>query len=72
MGERAIVVICLTVFLAVGILAVMYAGARRGGTIGQIEIARRILKDAKSPFKSEDEKMEELAKKVEELRKQDE
>ncbi|HRN49850.1 MAG TPA: hypothetical protein PLC52_01935 [Anaerolineales bacterium] len=72
MGERAIVVICLTLFLAVGILAVLYAGARRGSAIGQIEIARRIIKGARSPFKTEDEKMEELAKKVEELRKQDE
>lgn len=72
MGERAILVICLTLFFAVGLLAVIYAGARRKAMIGQIDIARRFIKDAKHPFKSEDEKMEELAKKVEALRKQDE
>ncbi|MCW5873196.1 MAG: hypothetical protein KIS88_00970 [Anaerolineales bacterium] len=71
MGERAILVICLTLFLAIGLLGVIYAGARRKAMIGQIEIAKKIVTDAKNPWKSEDEKMEELAKKVEELRKQE-
>ncbi|QYK50703.1 MAG: hypothetical protein KF701_09935 [Anaerolineales bacterium] len=71
MGERAIVIICLTLFVAVGILAVLYAGARRGNAIGQIEIAKKIVKDARDPWKPGDEDMEELAKKVEALKKKE-
>lgn len=69
MGERAILIICLTVFVAVGILAVLYAGARRGSAIGQIEIAKKIIKGARDPWKPEDEQMDELARKVEDLKK---
>ncbi len=69
MGERAILIICLTVFVAVGILAVLYAGARRGSAIGQIEIAKKIFKGARDPWKPEDEQMDELARKVEALKK---
>lgn len=69
MGERAILIICLTLFFAVGILGVLYAGARRNAMAGQIEAAKKIFKDARNPWKSEDEEMEELAKKVEALQK---
>ncbi|MBX3002586.1 MAG: hypothetical protein KIT29_02185 [Anaerolineales bacterium] len=70
MSEKAILIICLTVLGAGGLLLVIYAGARRRGALGeQIDMARRMLKNSKNPWKHEDEQVEELAKKVEALTK---
>lgn len=69
MGEKALLIICLTVLGAAGLLGLIYAGARRGAIAGQIDMARRIFKNSRNPWKAEDEQLSELSKKVEELNK---
>jgi len=46
----------------------LYAGLRRGGTAGQIELLRRATRQAKQPWQSEDASLTELSKRVEALR----
>ena len=45
----------------------MYLAGRRGKSIEQIELLKRAANRARSPWKSEDEDLEELARKVEEI-----
>jgi hypothetical protein len=65
-----ILVICLTLLIGVGVPAMLYAGLRRGGTVGQIELMRRAGKQARQPWENEDAQLTELAKRVEGLRKE--
>ncbi|MEX2162596.1 MAG: hypothetical protein WD751_11895 [Anaerolineales bacterium] len=66
---NVILVICLTALIGLGVPAMLYAGLRRRGTIGQIELMRRAGKQARQPWQQEDASLEELSKRVENLRK---
>jgi hypothetical protein len=45
----------------------MYLAGRRGESIEQIELLKRAANRARSPWKSEDEDLKELARKVKEI-----
>ncbi|UCH59194.1 MAG: hypothetical protein JSV61_13370 [Anaerolineales bacterium] len=66
---KAGLVICLTLFIVIGINAAIYASIRRGNTVGQIELLRKAAKRARNPWEDEDEALKELSKRVSELRK---
>jgi len=69
-GEKVALVICLTLFIVVGVNAAIYAMSRGGSTLSQIEILRRASQRARQPWKPEDEALEELSKRVAELRRE--
>ncbi len=67
--DKAGLVICLTLFIVIGINAAIYASLRRGNTVGQIELLRKAANRARKPWETEDEALNELSKRVEELKK---
>ncbi|MEJ2265096.1 MAG: hypothetical protein P8X95_16750 [Anaerolineales bacterium] len=74
--EKAIIVVCLTLFIVIGFNAAIFLSFRRRGTRGQIDMFREAAQRVKDPWKDEDEALEELSKRVaslkEKTRKKDE
>jgi hypothetical protein len=64
-----VIAICLAVVIGLGVPAMLYAGMRRGGTIGQIELIKRAGNRAGKPWKAEDDQLAELSRRVEKLKK---
>jgi len=65
---NVLLVLCLTALIGLGVPAMLYAGLRRGGTAGQIELLRRASQQAKQPWRHEDDQLTELSRRVEALR----
>jgi len=65
--EKAGLVICLTLFIVIGVNAAIYAAVSRGKTAGQIELIRRAARRAKDPWEEEDQALKELSKRVKNL-----
>jgi len=70
--DKAGLVICLTLFIVIGINAAIYVSLRRGNTVGQIELLRKAAGRAYKPWEEEDEALSELSRRVHELRKHEE
>ena len=66
--SKVALVICLTVFIVVGINATIYVALRGRNEVGQIELLRRAAKTARRPWQSEDENLRKLAEMVADLR----
>jgi hypothetical protein len=66
--NRAFLVICITLVIVVGVNAVIFSILRRGNEAGQIELLRRAASRAKQPWAKEEEALEELSKRVAELK----
>lgn len=62
--DRAALVICVTLFIVVGINAAIFVSARRRNTIGQIELLRRAAGRARKPWGNEDANLKELSQRV--------
>lgn len=60
-------VLCIVLILGLGLPISMYLAGRRGKSIEQIELLKRAANRARSPWKSEDDDLEELARKVKEI-----
>lgn len=69
MDPNILLVLCLTALIGLGVPAMLYAGLRRGGQAGQIELLRRASRQVSKPWQKEDENLVELGKQVEALRK---
>jgi hypothetical protein len=69
MDGNILLVICLTALIGIGVPAMLYAGLRGRGTIGQIELMRKAAKRSQQPWQPEDAQLKELAQRVEKLRK---
>lgn len=69
--EKVALVVCLTLFIVVGVNATIYAMLRGGSTLSQIEILRRAGQRARQPWKPEDDALDELARRVAELKKEE-
>ncbi len=67
--ENAGLVICITIFIVIGINAAIYTMVSKGGTIGQIELMRRAAKRLRQPWEPEDRALEELSKQVAEIKR---
>jgi len=67
MSGSLYLVLCLVLVLGLGVPISMYLAGRRGESIEQIELLKRAANRARSPWKSEDEDLEELARKVKEI-----
>jgi hypothetical protein len=73
--NKAILVCCITLFLVIGINAVIYVSVSRKNTVGQIELMRRAARQARNPWGREDKDLQELAahaSKIKELREKEE
>ncbi len=66
----ASLVICITIFLVVGINAAIYVMVSRKDTIGQIELMQRAARRARNPWENEDTNLAELSRRVAELKRQ--
>ena len=69
-NSNVILVICLTVLIGLGVPAMLYAGLRRKGEIGQIELLRKATQRSQKPWQPEDNQLMELAERVEKLKRQ--
>lgn len=65
---RAAIVICVTLFLVIGINAAIYAALVRKNSVSQIELMRRAAERARDPWRSEDEDLKELSRLVSQLK----
>ena len=67
-SEKGLLVFCLAALIGLGIPAMLYAGLRGHGTIGQIELMRKAAKRSQQPWQVEDAQLKELSQKVAKLR----
>lgn len=67
---RAALVIFLTVFIVIGVNALIYLSLRKRSSIGQIEMMRRAARRARNPWEDEENDLRELSRRVAELKKQ--
>jgi len=65
--SRIVLIVCLTVILVIGINAMLYAALRRGDEANLVELTRRAFRNARNPWKEEDEALQELARLVKRL-----
>lgn len=65
---KVTLVVCLTLFIVIGINAAIYAALTRGKEVGQIELFRRAAQRARRPWASEDDELDELARRVKTLK----
>jgi hypothetical protein len=68
--DKAPLVICLALFIAIGVPAAIYAVVRRGTGPGQIELLQRASHRASQPWEEENKALEELSKRVAEFKKE--
>jgi len=68
-SERIVLVICLTLFIVIGVNAALYAYLRRGNEASQIDLLRQAGRQARQPWSSEDAELAELARQAAELRR---
>ncbi len=66
--SRVFLVVCITLFIVVGINAAIYVSVTRKNSIGQIELMRRAANRARDPWKPEDDNLKELSRLVSELK----
>jgi len=66
--DRAFLVVCVTLFIVIGINAAIYVSYSRKNTVGQIELFRRAAKRARDPWEPEDANLRELSRLVSELK----
>ena len=59
--DRATIVICLTLFIIIGINAAIYASFRRGTQFTTVDLLRKAAKRARDPWKVEDQALQELS-----------
>ena len=59
--DRATIVICLTLFIIIGINAVIYASFRRGTQSTTVDLLRKAANRARDPWKVEDQALQELS-----------
>lgn len=68
-NSNIVLVICLTALIGLGVPAMLYAGMRRRGDLGQIDLIRKAAKRTQNPWQPEDTQLKELSTRVAKLRK---
>jgi hypothetical protein len=66
--SKVIWVVCLALVIALGIPAALYAAYSHGNQTGWIELLQRASRRARQPWKGEDSDLEELSRRVNDLR----
>jgi hypothetical protein len=65
---RAAIVICVTLFLVIGVNAAIYVAFVRKNRVSQIELMRKAAERARDPWKTENEDLKELSRLVKQLK----
>ena len=65
---KAALVVCITLFLVIGINVAIYLSFSGKRSIGQVELFRRAAKRARNPWEPEDRMLEELSEQVAKLK----
>lgn len=60
-SNQVVLVICLTLFIVIGVNAAIYVSFRNRSTVNQIELFRHAIQRARHPWKDEDEALQELS-----------
>ncbi len=68
-SNKVSLIICLTIFVVIGINAAIYALFSRGNQTGDIELFQRSFKRLRNPWQEEDNNMQELSRLVADLKK---
>jgi hypothetical protein len=68
---KIILVVCITLAAVAIINAAIYAAFRRGNEAGQIQLIQRAVRRSRQPWQKEDEALNELSKRIEELKKKE-
>lgn len=63
-SDKALIVVCLTLLIVIGINAAIYVMVRGSGTVTQVELMRRALGRARKPWSDEEEALQELSQRV--------
>ena len=66
--ERVILIVCITLFVVIGINAAIYAALSRKNTVSQIELIRKAAQQASHPWQTEDDALKELNQRVDQFR----
>lgn len=66
---KVLLVVCLTLFLVVGLNAAIYAMLTRGKEIGQIDLFRKAAQRAWRPWGAEEDALNELSRQVEDFKR---
>ena len=66
--SRAVPIVCVALFLVVGINAFLFVSLSRKNNVGQIELMRRAAKRARDPWEQETNDLQELSRIVAELK----
>jgi hypothetical protein len=67
-STKIILVVCITLAAVAILNAAIFAALRRGNESGQIELLQRAVRRTRQPWQSEDDALNELSKRVEELK----
>ena len=70
--SKLIPIMCLALFIAVGVNAAIYAALRRGKEAGQIDLLRRAVGRARRPWGEEEDNLKELSQRVADLKELEE
>lgn len=71
-ASKFIPVLCLALFIALGVNAAIYAALRRGKEAGQIDLLRRAVGRARRPWGEEEDNLKELSQLVSGLKETEE
>lgn len=66
--DRVLLVVCLTLFIVIGVNASIYSLLRRGDAFRQIDLFRKAASRARDPWHHEDNDLNELSSLVKQLR----
>jgi len=70
--SRTTIVICITLFIVIGINALLYVSlVKRKNTVSQIDLLRKAAKRSQHPWIEEEEQLEELSRLVKDFKKKD-
>ena len=68
---KILLVVCITLAAVAILNAAIFAVLRRGNEAGQIDLLQRAVRRSRQPWQSEDDALNELSKRVEDLKRKD-
>ena len=68
---KIILVVCITLAAVAIVNAAIFAALRRGNESGQIELFQRAVRRTRQPWQPEDDALQELSRRVEELKRKE-
>jgi hypothetical protein len=70
-ATKIILVVCITLAAVAILNAAIFAALRRGNESGQIELFQRAVHRSRQPWQPEDDALNELSRRVEELKRKE-